>query len=454
MTLTYCHQCGASSFPSDHHPSLSPKELEDPAYSNARIGELEFQIQKLQSDNENLVSNLQSTTQQKAELEFELAKIQIDLRTSKEISEDLRSTLAKVNSSNPTQLQLDMQSLAEKLIAQTAIRGEIEHAKLQIETELEDLSARLFEEANKMVMDEKRLRVDAERKHAIAERQLTEVQELVNSQKEELEDLKSRLEQTAGEKDKESAERIKMAKERDELELALMDGSVTGSPRSSYRQSKNGSNRLSLSSIRSDSAYDSSHSECDDIGDFELTFHLSDFRFDEFKEFIEAPKNLKTMFVSKFMRRSIAEDVDPAMRFESCNVRGWFQQRKLTTATQSGTLIIETISPTPCVSSVHKNSCNLCLHQIRTPLVYRIRYDDFDCEPKEICAFCRERLFSVCEFYTFIRLVHGGIIKGSLQRLYMEVARLRLKMFLGRIGSNVNTGGVDEVKEYATHLQK
>ncbi|KAK9688219.1 hypothetical protein K7432_014480 [Basidiobolus ranarum] len=459
MTVTYCHQCGASSSTQDYFPSHSSSDILDVASANARIGELEFQIQQLQTDNDNLASNLRVSTQQKAELELQLAKAEIDLRTCREIADDLRSTLSKVSTSDATQLQLDMQSLAEKLITQTAMRGEIEHAKLQIETELEELSTRLFEEANKMVVEEKKLRIEADRKYSIIERQLAEVQVLANSQKEQLEDLKSRLEQTAGEKDKESAERMRMEKERDELELALMDGSVTGSPRSSYRLSKNGSHRLSLSSIRSDSAYDSSHSEYEYGGEFELSFHLSDFRFDEFKEFIEAPKNPKNIYISKFMRRSIAEDVDPAMRFESCNVRGWFQQRKLTSATQSGTLIIETVnSSLPALGSTFspasKQTCNLCLQQVKTPLMYRIRYDDFDNEPKEICAFCRERLFSVCEFYTFIRLVHGGIIKGSLQRLYMEASRLKLKMFLGRIGSNVNTNGTDEIKESAALMQK
>ncbi|KAK9722616.1 hypothetical protein K7432_002560 [Basidiobolus ranarum] len=452
--------CEASYSNQEYLPSpLSENEFSDIA-ATTRIGELEFQLQKLQNDNDALAASLRGVTDEKVLLERELAKAQLDLKNSKEMVDDLRSTLSKIRTSDATQLQLDMQSLAEKLIVETATRGEIEHAKLQIETELEDLSAKLFEEANRMVAIEKKSRFQTEHKHTILERQLAEVQDLAKSQKEELEDLKSRLEQTADEKDKESAGRIKMEKERDELELALMDGSISGSPRSSYRLSRNGSNRLSLSSVRSDSAYDSSYSDYEGGNDFELSFHLSDCRFEEFKEFLDVPKNPKNMFTSKFMKRSIAEDIEPAMRFESSNVRGWFQQRKLTNAIQSGTLVIETVNsnspasspvsspnskcPTPTAAS---NTCNLCLHTINTPMMYRIRYDDFDNEPKEVCAFCRERLFSVCEFYTFIRLIHGGIIKGTPQRLYLEAARLRMKMFLGRIGSNVNTDGFDEIKE-------
>ncbi|ORY00506.1 hypothetical protein K493DRAFT_298864 [Basidiobolus meristosporus CBS 931.73] len=462
MSQVNCLQCGA--LYSDREflsSSLSSNECLDVAASTARVGELEFQIQRLQLENDTLSTSLKLSTEQKTTLEFELAQVQLDLKNSKGIIDDLRSTLSQIRTSDASQLQLDMQSLAEKLITETATRSEIEHAKIQIETELEELSARLFEEANSMVATEKKLRLEAERKYAILERQLTEVQDLATSQKDELDDLKSRLEQTADEKDKESAERIRMEKERDELEMALMDGSVSGSPRSSYRLSRSGSNRLSLSSVPSDSAYGSSYSDYEyGNNELELTFHLSDFRFEEFKEFLDTPKNAKNMYISKFIKRTITEDIEPAMRFESSNVRGWFQQRKLTNATQSGTLIIETVnsgspvsSPvsTPCkkqsIPVASSDTCNLCLQHINTPIMYRIRYDDFDNEPKDICAFCRERLFSVCEFYTFVRLVHSGIIKGTPQRLYLEANRLRLKIFLGRIGSNVTTDGFDEIKE-------
>ncbi|ORX95951.1 hypothetical protein K493DRAFT_314751 [Basidiobolus meristosporus CBS 931.73] len=461
MSQTNCTQCGALCGGQEGvSRTLPSNELSGGVPSKGRVGELEQEILRLQDERETLNTNLKNVTEQKTAVELELAKAQLDLQNAKDMVDELRSALSQIRNSDATQLQLDMQSLAEKLIAETATRSEIEHAKFQIESELEDLSAKLFEEANTMVATEKKLRLEAERKHTILKRKLMEVQGLTNSQKEQLDDLKSRLVQTADEKDKESAERIRMEKERDELELALMDGSISGSPRSSYRLSKNGSNRLSLSSVPSDSAYDSSCSEYEcGSSESELTFHLGDFRFDEFKEFLETPTNPKSLLSTKFMKRVAAEDIEPAMRFESFNVRSWFQQRKLANATQSGTLIIESVnigspvsspvsSPSkPSIPAITTDSCNLCLQHINTPNMYRIRYDDSDSEPKDICAYCRERLFSVCEFYTFVRLVHSNIIKGTPQRLYLEAARLRLKMFLGRIGSNVDTDGMDEVRE-------
>jgi len=50
----------------------------------------------------------------------------------------------------------------------------------------------------------------------------------------------------------------------------------------------------------------------------------------------------------------------------------------------------------------------------------------------------RERITKVCDFLTFLRYVHKGIIKYGADRLYDEFVRHRREMALSRIGPSIS----------------
>ncbi|KAL9555770.1 hypothetical protein MBANPS3_002209 [Mucor bainieri] len=82
---------------------------------------------------------------------------------------------------------LDFQTLNSKYIASLDTMAEIQYQKEQADRELEDLSARLFEEANSMVASEKKRRVQLQNKLELTEDQLV-------NERNQLQELKSRME--------------------------------------------------------------------------------------------------------------------------------------------------------------------------------------------------------------------------------------------------------------------
>lgn len=82
---------------------------------------------------------------------------------------------------------LDFQTLNSKYIASLDTMAEIQYQKEQADRELEDLSARLFEEANSMVASEKKKRVQLQNKLETVEDQLV-------NERNQLRELKSRME--------------------------------------------------------------------------------------------------------------------------------------------------------------------------------------------------------------------------------------------------------------------
>lgn len=82
---------------------------------------------------------------------------------------------------------LDFQTLNIKYMAGIDTMAEIQYQKEQADRELEDLSARLFEEANKMVANEKKMRMQLQTKLEMTEDQLV-------NERNQLRELKSRME--------------------------------------------------------------------------------------------------------------------------------------------------------------------------------------------------------------------------------------------------------------------
>ncbi|CAO3589852.1 unnamed protein product [Absidia cylindrospora] len=86
-------------------------------------------------------------------------------------------------------------------------------------------------------------------------------------------------------------------------------------------------------------------------------------------------------------------------------------------------------------------SCATCGRQMtdasttEDDLAFRFRISYFD-EWACIDRYCADRLTSVISFYTFLRQLRIGDFKGrSLMDIYQECSRLRLSMFLSRLGA-------------------
>ncbi|KAJ1982812.1 hypothetical protein H4R35_000171 [Dimargaris xerosporica] len=413
-----CWQCGTDltqwldTFPElrplERSPPLSPttsstpRDVLDASALQARIAEQDFQIQRLTAEHETLQSKLSDAVDQQADSEHAAAAVQIDLDRAHAQIMELQTTLDSINQKrvlDTTQLQADMQRLAEKLIDETEKRGEVEHAKLMVENELEDLSRSLFEEANKMVKDERSRNVALEKRCRALERKLAETDQLVQFEREQSAELKLRLEEATEDKEKEAKHRRALQRELDATAKALpMSLSSTHtsatldsrSPRGDLAAAFHGSTLLlgadasspaphepnrfreSLMSRGTNGSYDSTLCDNNYAADggeayafrlpakahgpsgplhvfMHLYLHSDDLVFQEFADFLPL-RGDKAAANSPFMKRCLAEDVDPCLRFSSILVAStgnhllnWRHHRRLLTAVQTSSLVIETV---------------------------------------------------------------------------------------------------------------
>ncbi|KAJ1994506.1 hypothetical protein H4R33_000212 [Dimargaris cristalligena] len=387
---------GALVSPDPSPRSPTAREFLDFSALQNKCTEQEFELQKLSTDNETLSQKLSEAVDDRADHEKTASASQVELDAAHAKIKELQDTLDSINQKrvvDTTQLQTDMQRLAEKLIDETEKRGEVEHAKLLVEHELEDLSRCLFEEANKMVKDERSRSVQWEKRHAISARKVTELTQLVDFEREQCNELKIRLEEAIEDKEREVKLRraLQMDYEQshphasrtgitspesssgDNGEDPLADLSLLFSPRRSPTSPSQGFRESVISGgtngSRDSTLYDlSSGPDGSGVGSYQFTLpvktlganaplhlftHLylfaDDMIFNEFSEFLTL-RNEKAALASAYMKRCFAEDVEPCLRFGSSlvvssgsNLMSWRHHRRLLSAVQANSLMIETI---------------------------------------------------------------------------------------------------------------
>ncbi|KAF9192426.1 RAB3A interacting protein [Haplosporangium sp. Z 767] len=349
--------------------------------------------------------------------------------------EDLEDTLnAKLD--DYLSVQRDLSILNDKYVDEIEKVAELQHAKETVESELEELSRTLFEEANGMVATEARARHQLELTRKHLELELKDARERLAAETSQLKELKSKME-------------------------AMMDAEPQ-SKRSSTNPSDRGSvdlaqlfgmNRVSVPEPVSEEP--------------ETAIAIDSQLLHEFKEFVAQSSTVRLQKIHSlpFMKHCQEEDVDPCLRFGN-NPR--ISARKLTEGICSNTCYIEEATaeqvkeyerqvlaaqqpPSPARNSMSnknmlwerlqtqyamyqapKGGCQTCGRS--GPLSHRYRIATSD-EWSFIDRFCRDRMVAVCEFYIFIRNIRAGLYTTrTTEDLYSESLRLRLQMFYARSG--------------------
>ncbi|KAJ2250442.1 hypothetical protein GGI13_004020 [Coemansia sp. RSA 455] len=367
-------------------------------------------------------------------------------------------------------LKNDLSAMNDKFVDQVNTTAEIAHSRELVEAELEDLTQKLFTEANTMVASEKRARFDAEKsaahlRHIIADLETRLAGETMQSQ-----ELKERIEQMSAEYD----------------ELLLMKRAMAPSRRGSFGSHLSDQVGADGSSLRRDGgsvltsggAAGSMHGE-----GFRLAVHTavvmagtkssnaspviaSPVRLDEvllaeFKEFAaQAQSARSTTYMSlPYIKNVINEDIEPCLRF---GPRPRISSRNVLDAIASNRLQIEEMTPQIAAEmrrqqqaaerndghrramlwerfsgtvAANPSGCQACGRECQC--TYRFRMGlKADSEWIQLDTICRDRLVAACEFYGFVRYLRQGIFASrSVMDLYMETIRLRLCMFYARIGA-------------------
>ncbi|KAL7329724.1 hypothetical protein PS15p_204773 [Mucor circinelloides] len=324
------------------------------------------------------------------------------------------------------ELRQDLIRLNQKYVDQIDRMQTAEHAKHQVESELEDLSSRLFEQANQMVSDEKKARFHAERKITLLERELTCVYEELSNERAQLNELRGKLHEPSVH----PLDQLHSTPPQELLSPQVQHGISTAA-------------------------------------------YLDHGWLNLFKDFLtSAPKTpLEQIHKLQFMKQCLELDIEPCLRFgnnvkaggqftkrvldailhQSCfiesetNFMKRFSHDTAASTTTTAPLVVARRSSfaqlasrfrpsSSAAAAVVKPLCYGCGAELQAPL-FRFRLKEQDTDSFTIDRACRDRLVAVCDFYVFIRHVRLGLqSQKTVQCLFRECVWLRLCMFWARSG--------------------
>uniref|UniRef100_A0A8C4RIF9 RAB3A interacting protein (rabin3) n=2 Tax=Erpetoichthys calabaricus TaxID=27687 RepID=A0A8C4RIF9_ERPCA len=267
----------------------------------------------------------------------------------------------------------------------------------QLGQELEELTASLFEEAHKMVRE-------ANIKQATAEKQLKEAHGKIDMLLAEVAALKTLVLSSSP-------------------TSPTKDMPPTGKTpfKKGHARNKSTSSAM-LGSNQELSVMQPIVKDCKEV-DLQL--------FNEFKQWREEPTLERTC---SFLDRIYKEDIYPCLTFSKCELASAILE-----AVENNTLSIEPVGfqPLPVVkaSAVECGGPKKCAlsGQAKT-CKHRIKFGDSS-NYYYVSPFCRYRITSVCNFFTYIRYIHQGLVKQQdAEQMFWEVMQLRKEMSFAKLG--------------------
>uniref|UniRef100_A0A673JTK0 Rab-3A-interacting protein-like n=1 Tax=Sinocyclocheilus rhinocerous TaxID=307959 RepID=A0A673JTK0_9TELE len=266
----------------------------------------------------------------------------------------------------------------------------------QLGQELEELTASLFEEAHKMVHE-------ANLKQATAEKQLKEALGKIDVLQAEVAALKTLVLSTSP---------TSPCKE--------MPPGPKAPFKKGHARNKSTSSAM-LGSQQEVAVTQPIVRECKEVDSLLFT---------EFKVWKEEPTLERSC---SFLERIYREDIYPCLNFSKSELGSAILE-----AVEQNTLSVEPVGfqPLPVVkaSAVEcggPKKCALC-GQTKT-CKHRIKFGDSS-NYYYVSPFCRYRITSVCNFFTYIRYILQGLVKQQDEQMFWEVIQLRKEMSSAKLG--------------------
>ncbi|XP_029019170.1 rab-3A-interacting protein isoform X2 [Betta splendens] len=276
----------------------------------------------------------------------------------------------------------------------------------QLGQELEELTASLFQEAHKMVRE-------ANVKQANAEKQLKEALGKIDVLQAEVQALKT------------------LVLSSPTSPVGELPSSVGGG-KTPFRKghSRNKSTSSAILGTQPDpSATQPIIRECREV-DSQL--------FGEFKAWKEEPTLERSCC---FLERVYREDIYPCLTFSKSELGSAILE-----AVEQNTLSVEPVGfqPLPVVkaSAVECGGPNGRRAEVVTKCAlsgqtktckHRIKFGDSS-NYYYVSPYCRYRITAVCNFFTYIRYIHQGLVKQQDEQMFWEVMQLRREMSFAKLG--------------------
>ncbi|XP_074554875.1 rab-3A-interacting protein isoform X1 [Halichoeres trimaculatus] len=270
----------------------------------------------------------------------------------------------------------------------------------QLGLELEELTASLFQEAHKMVRE-------ANVKQANAEKQLKEALGKIDVLQAEVQALKT------------------LVLSSPTSPVGELPSVVGGGVKTPFRKghSRNKSTSSAILGTQPDpSATQPIVRECREV-DSQL--------FTDFKAWKEEPTLDRDC---SFLQRIYREDIYPCLTFNKSELGSAILE-----AVEQNALSVEPVGfqPLPVVkaSAVECGGPKKCALSGQTKTCkHRIKFGDSS-NYYYVSPYCRYRITAVCNFFTYIRYIHQGLVKQQdAEQMFWEVMQLRREMSVAKLG--------------------
>ncbi|KKZ64558.1 hypothetical protein EMCG_01438 [[Emmonsia] crescens] len=462
----------SSSASSPHHPDL-----------NSEVANLSDKLIQAINNQTVLDDTLAATRQ---ELEQARKRVrQLEEQTRQHGEDVANGVLVK-----RVDVEKEWTKLKDEAAEQRSQRATMEKEKKAIELELENLTAALFEEANKMVAAAQMERESVERRNEQLRAQIKDNEMLLASQQEQLSELKAVIQN--------------MNTDQDEIR-SRTDASTAPSSPGAVHQPMSTINRLleamNLSPTTPGSG-EISPAPSTSFSHLIKSVCRTDIQaFEDFRAMLQLTKNSKppsrvgsgsygglnvmgfgnftsnketqhshsysngsarslpgfsgspssnsspreshaALKESRFYKRALAEDIEPTLRLDVAPGISWLTRRTVLSSICEGALVVEYM---PAVAVKYSFPCALCgesrkggenarTHRFRTS-------DNENAQRYPLCTICLEKLRSCCDFVGYLRLIVDGHVRildeEDEKEAWEETIRLRERMFWSRIGGGV-----------------
>ncbi|XP_068117423.1 guanine nucleotide exchange factor for Rab-3A isoform X4 [Hyperolius riggenbachi] len=272
----------------------------------------------------------------------------------------------------------------------------------QLEQELEELTASLFEEAHKMVRE-------ANMKQAASEKQLSEAHGKIDMLQAEVTALKTLV--------------------------------ITSTPSSPNRELHPQLQSPSRNALRKGHARHKS-TGCAAVAQAAPPVQPVSNEAKEvdsilYSEYIKWKENPTLEKSSPFLSRIYQEDIAPCLDFAKRELAD-----QVLAAVEDNTLSVEPVVqpalPVVKASAVERGGPRKCaLSGLSRSCRHRIKLGDSG-NYYFISPSCRSRITAVCNFFTYIRYIQQGLVRQDTELIFWEIMRLRREMSVAKLGFYIN----------------
>ncbi|WEW57530.1 rab guanine nucleotide exchange factor S2 [Emydomyces testavorans] len=472
----------------------STTDLSNTASSSPRHPDLSNEVAALSDkliqaiNNQTVLDDTLAATRQELELSRE-RMLQME-EENKRYREDISTGILV----RRDEVEFEKTEIRKQLEEEKIRRITVEKEKKGIEQELADLTAALFEEANKMVAAAKKEREAVEKRNEQLHAQIKDTETLLASHQEQLAELKSVMQHMNSDREDSdirtnpstapaSPAAIQSQGNLSRLLEAMNlspttpgSGDISPAPSTSFSHLIKSVCRTDIqayedfrallhqskSSRPPSRAVSGSYAGLNVMGLTSLTGNYSSPQHQyrssapansSAGSAVNSPSNSTpisprqpTSFTplrdTKFYKRVMTEDIEPTLRLDIAPGISWLTRRSVVSSICDGGLVIE---PIPAAAVKYSPPCALCgekrsanEHARR----HRFRTSDSDSAQRHpLCILCLEKMRSCCDFVTYLRLIVDGHVRigdeEDEKEAWEETVRLRERMFWSRMGGGV-----------------